>query len=1088
MLKTFNHLDLVRTRLGRTTAASAIAIASFALAPSAYAANECGVPADGAVTCSPDEDEYPAGISYISATDLAIALEEGVVVDATGAANGLTVNGTGPADITVNGATDTSISGGDLAAAGVVGTVQAGNLTLDLDQVSGERGILALSTGVGAVSVTANDVTAVGDNGLGILARSAGGDVSVDVGSVTTTGVDTLGILAAGDGDVSVGFDSVDATGAGVLAIGFTDGAVAVTGGSVETSGDDTVGVAVAGNAPTVDIESITTTGENATGLSVLLDTPATLITPAVRTDSADLAVGTITTEGDDSVGVDANVEGDLLVSVEEITTTGEESHGVIATSLLGDVTVDLGTLSATGLDAGGIYALAEGDATVTFDSVTTANTGIIAEAFGDDSVVDISGGSVATTQDGAIGIDIISASTATVDVDSIATEGDNATGLSLLAGAGASTADLSVGSITTEGDNAIGVVATTTDDLDAATADDLFVTVGDVTTGGDGSTAVLATTLSGDATVTVNGDIVTTGPNSDGVVVNSASDATVNVGTGGTFDITDGDSISLTSVGTSTLNNAGTIGDNETGFAVIAAGGPVTINNSGSLTSDILLTAGDDVLNNSGTFDVGVDPDFGAGVDTFNNTNTGVILVGNGATATVSPTFTGLETLTNSGTIDLSNGRVGDTLTLPGAYVGNNGTLSLDFPTSANVSDELIVGGLATGDTTVTVAQAGNTPTFNDGTVFVRAAVGSDADAFDFANGFQDQGFVRYEVQYDDDAGTYSLTGAPSDSAFRTLNYVEGIRSLWLKSADAVSGQLRAHRDTLWSQGGTEPSGRFWMQLHGSVETREGQRNFDPIVQTARNINTGYEQDYFGGQLGLDLTGGAGERGGFAAGVTAGYINSSMNFAGSSDRLRFDVVNAGLYGSFTSGNLFINALGKYDYYWADARAGNFNYQQDLKGSAYGARVEAGMRFGSDTFFVEPAASISYVKNDFDDLTPLGTTISFDDDEGFRGRAGARIGSQFDFAGTKMAVYLGGNYVHEFEGRDSVTFTSGGETFTYTNDRLRDYGEATLGITIAQTAGISGFFEGNYIRSFDKNNGNLGIEGAGGRAGVRVKF
>ena len=381
----------------------------------------------------------------------------------------------------------------------------------------------------------------------------------------------------------------------------------------------------------------------------------------------------------------------------------------------------------------------------------------------------------------------------------------------------------------------------------------------------------------------------------------------------------------------------------------------------------------------------------------------------------------------------------------------------------------------------------AGGQATFNPGTVIVRSAVGSDANAFDLAGGSQDAGFVRLEVQYNAANGNFVLTGAPSDSAFRTLNYAEGIRSIWLKSADVVSGQLRARRDALWSQGGGDVAGRTWMQIHGSVETREGQRDFNAFGQS-RNVDTGYQQDYFGGQVGFDVSGGSGERGGFAFGVTGGYISSSMNFARSADKNRFDVVNGGVYGSYTSGNFFVNALGKYDYFWSEASAPGANFVQDINGGVYGARGEAGIRFGNDSFFVEPAASISYVKNDFDDLSPLGANIGFDEDEGLRGRAGGRIGSQFDLGGTKMAVYAGANYVHEFKGEDNVTFTSGGQSLTFTNNRLRDYGEAIFGVTIAQSEGISGFIEGHYIRSFNKDNGFRGIEGAGGRAGIRLKF
>ncbi len=1007
-------------------------LASLALAPTASAQNECGNPDSGTVTCSPDDNPYASGITYVPADELTIILEDGVVVDTSaGFNNGLLLLG-GDEALTVNGATNTSITAGQFGVA-VLAATNAGDLTLNLDQVTGILAGIDASSVSAAITVNANNVTTSGDLATGISATGGSGNVSIDAGTVTTIGANSGGILAATDGDITLDFDSVTSTGIGVSAAGGSDSIVSVNGGDVTTSGDNATGILARGN----------------------------------------FAIGST---------------GSVDVTADNVSTEGTAADGISVESRFSTATVDAGTVITTGDDARGIVAIGGTEANIAFDSVTTSGngaTGIIVPAgsllVSPTASADISGGTVSTSGDDAIGISVAAGTAATVDVDAISTTGNGSTGLSIPAGtADTPSATLLVGAVSTSGDNAAGI--------DATVIDDLFVTVGSVSTSGDTSSAILATTTAGNVTATVNDAVLATGTNSDGLVVNSGADATVNIGNGGSFAVSQGNSIVMNSAGVSTLNNAGTIGNNAGGLALLATGGPITINNSGSLSSDIVLTSGADRINNSGTFEVGVNPDFGAGVDLFNNM--GLIRVGNGPAVMASPTFTGLESLINSGTIDLRDGGAGDTLTLPGTYVGANGTLGLDvlLNGTTSLSDQLIIGGLASGTTTVALNQLGDSPPlFNPGTILVRAATGSDANAFDLAGGSLDAGFVRYEVQYDPANGTFALTGAPSDAAFRTLNYAEGVRSIWLKSADAISAQLRARRDTLWAQGGSAPSGRLWMQIHGSVETREGQRDFNAFGQS-RNVNTGYEQDYFGGQLGLDIAGGSGERGGFAAGITAGYLNSSMNFAGSTDRMRFDVVNGGVYASYSAGNFFANALGKYDYYWADAQAGNLGFQQDFNGGVYGARGEVGFRFGSDSFFVEPAASISYVKNDLDDLTPAGANVSFDEDDGLRGRAGGRIGGQFDVGAAKMAVYVGANYVHEFKGEDNVTFTSGGQTLSFANDRLRDYGEATLGITIAQSEAISGFIEGNYIRSFNKDAGNLGIDGAGGRAGIRIKF
>jgi outer membrane autotransporter protein len=619
------------------------------------------------------------------------------------------------------------------------------------------------------------------------------------------------------------------------------------------------------------------------------------------------------------------------------------------------------------------------------------------------------------------------------------------------------------------------------------AVSGDANATITTAATVAAGTPAVVVS-APGNATATIGGAVTASGAGSSAVLITGTT-ALLSVGPNGSVQATDGNSITLNSVSGSTLTNAGLIANNVQGFAVVANGGPIVINNSGSLTSDVVLTAGADRINNSGTFVVAANPDFGAGADVF--ANSGIVTVGSGATAAVSPSFVGLETFTNAGgTISLVNGRVGDTLTLPGTFSGTgNSRLAVDaqLGTTAGV-DRLVVGGAASGSTTIQLnTVAGSASLFNAGTIVVQAGAASAASAFQLDGGFVEQGLVRYELAYNPADFSFRLTGAPSDAAFQMVSFVEGARSLWQKSADTVSGQLRGQRDHLWAQGGGEPSPRMWLQIHGSIEEREGGRAVSNFGQS-RTVDTGFQQDYFGGQAGLDLGGGSGERGGFAVGVTGGYINSTMHFAGA-NRLNYDAANAGVYASYTSGNVFANVLGKYDWYWANLQDQTAGIQQSFKGHSYGARGEVGLRFGSDSFFVEPAASLSYVKTRLDNFTVLGTQVAFDEDDGLRGRAGARLGGQFNVLGSKGAFYLGGNYVREFKSRDGVTFTGGGQTFTFQNTRPREYGEGLVGLSIGQANGVSGFMEATYTRSFkDDSAGRLPIEGAGGRAGLRVRF
>ncbi len=1043
------------TALGRNQTLARLAIGSaltgtlaimLVVMPSPVAAaDECGVApvTPGTVTCTPTGNPYPNGISYIAPpADLTIVLQDGVRVNTGGSLN-IGVLAVGDSAFTVNGGTNTLITTTDDGAFGALVANNTDPLSVTLDRIvtSGVNatGVLA-SSSEGTVTVNTNTITTSGQRAEGISASTDISAITVRSGSITTGGIDATGINANSDfGDINITSNTIRTTGDGSGGF-FNTGA---TGILAQTGGIGRV---------TINSTAITTTGTNAIGIRAVNNTGALLVTS-----------GTIATSGINSDAINVTSAGTATVNTGAITTSGANADGVVATGATG-ANVSFTAIATTGANANGVLV----PAGVMFFGPAASAT------------VNVNGGSVSTVGATSDGVRAIAGTgTSAVNITgNVATQGANSRGIFASGPTGATVTN--GGTVSTAGATANGVEA-------LSTTGPVIVTVNNVSTTGNGSRAVVATATAGAATVNVNGALRTSGTTADVLTVNSGTNGTVNVGAAGSFAATQGNFITLNSTGTSTLNNAGTIGNNLGGFALVATGGPITINNSGNLSSDIVLTAGADRLNNTGTFTVSVNPDFGAGVDVFNNS--GTILVGSGATATVSPVFIGLETMNNSGLIDMRNGRVGDTLTLPGTYAGSNGTLGLDilFGATTATSDQLIIGGAASGTTAVAVNQLGVLPVFNAGTVLVRAGAGSNANAFDLEGGSLDAGFVRYEIVFNAADNTYSLTGAPSDTAFRTLNYVEGIRSIWLKSADVVSAQLRARRDALWSQGGGEPAGRMWLQMHGSTETRKGFRDFNAFGQS-RNVNTGYNQDYFGGQIGLDISGGSGERGGFALGVTGGYISSSMEFGRSPDRLRFDVANAGAYASYSSGNFFLNAIGKYDYYWAEANAASANFQQDFKGGVYGVRGEAGIRFGNDSFFVEPAASISYVKNDFDQLRPLGTTVDFDADDGLRGRAGGRIGGEFNMGGAVMAVYAGANYIHEFKGQDNVTFSGGGQNLAFTNNRLRDYGEAIFGVTIAQTQGISGFIEGNYIRTFSSPDANRGIQGAGGRAGIRFKF
>jgi outer membrane autotransporter protein len=292
----------------------------------------------------------------------------------------------------------------------------------------------------------------------------------------------------------------------------------------------------------------------------------------------------------------------------------------------------------------------------------------------------------------------------------------------------------------------------------------------------------------------------------------------------------------------------------------------------------------------------------------------------------------------------------------------------------------------------------------------------------------------------------------------------------------------MREGRDTAAGGNAGDPGARFWFQGYGRLSERDGAGSFTTFGQT-RNVDLSHKQDFFGGQIGADFGGAVGDQGGFAFGVTGGYVDSQVNFQNAGDDLSMRAVNVGAYGRFSTGMFFVNALAKYDHVLdVQNRSIIGDFDVDLDGNLYGAKLEGGFRFGGSGFYLEPVASIAYVNSDLDGFVVRGTSVEFDNEHGLRGTAGARIGSQFGISNGAVAnVYAGAHYVHEFGGSDEVLLASGATNVRLTALEDDDYVKALVGINVAGTGRVSGFIEGNSEFLNDR-------QGLGMRGGLRIRF
>ena len=895
------------------------------------------------------------------------------------------------------------------------------------------RTVLQLGSGLGVMALAALAQPAFAADECGVIV--AGAVTCAPAGNPFASGVTYTGVTA--------------------------DTTINVNTGTVITTPNQGITVTSAANQSLTLNAGTAAITSNGTG-GVLLDASA-------GTGAANVQGGAINTTGANAAGVIVNTTtGAATAAPLSVTTTGATADGIRVTSTGGTATAGAAntTVSATGAGSRGIVASGLTGASVNYANLTANGSGVV-----------INSGAGATVNGGTTGL--------------LTTTGAGTTGIDATA---AGNLTLNVGRVSAIGVGSRGIVATTSTGALGVTSTGVVA---------DGN-AVTATNTGGAATVNLSG--TNNSVAGSGAVVNGSTAATLNLTGGSLNGAVNG--ATLVSAGTSTVNNSGTISG--TVAAIDAtAGGTATITNNaaGIINGRIALGGVNDVVNNAGTFNATAITDLGAGNDTFNNTgtfnataasmnfgagadvfnNSGTLNVRPGAVATGTFTTTGLETFNNTGgLIDLRNGLAGDVLDLGTAnYVGSgNARLAVDanFNTPVTTSDRLVTSGAATGSTAVTINRLGTPAILSTaaGTTFVQVGAGSSANAFVIAPTSQVDGVIQYGVVFNPTLNTFALVSAPSAAAYRTSLFGDGIRNLWLQSADAWTAHMRELRDNIAANGPGGAGGRFWFQGFGNWEKRTSARtvSFNGITS---NVDLGYNQDYYGFQMGMDLGAPVGDEGGFNFGVTGGYQSSHMKFPNTADAIRFNVVNGGLYASFKSGIFFVNALGKYDYYWGETRSPAGLYGFDINGGVWGAKAEAGLRFGQD-FWVEPAVSVSWTNSDFDDFAVSSGNFAINDEDGVRGKAGARIGYTTEMGAAKVSLYGGANYVKEFRGRSNVVFTSGGQTVAFNSPRNQDYVEGTLGVNIGSQAGkISGFFEGRYADGRD-------YDGYGVRGGMRVRF
>jgi hypothetical protein len=184
-----------RRALLLSAATAGLVLSSALVANPALAADECGAPSGGAVTCTSAGNPYVNGITYSSVgaplsltADQTVQASGPIQVTTTGGAASINNSGTVSATQAALGGVAASASGGDAT------VVNAGNVTTS---AAGTPGLYAASTG-GVASITNSaNVAATGTASNGVTAAGSAGN-TIDNSGTITPGAGGFGIATSG--------------------------------------------------------------------------------------------------------------------------------------------------------------------------------------------------------------------------------------------------------------------------------------------------------------------------------------------------------------------------------------------------------------------------------------------------------------------------------------------------------------------------------------------------------------------------------------------------------------------------------------------------------------------------------------------------------------------------------------------------------------------------------------------------------------------------------------------------------------------------------------------------------------------------
>jgi len=551
-----------------------------------------------------------------------------------------------------------------------------------------------------------------------------------------------------------------------------------------------------------------------------------------------------------------------------------------------------------------------------------------------------------------------------------------------------------------------------------------------------------------------------------NGTIAASAG-AGIEVGTSGTGALTVTNGAAVTGTTAAILVTGGaaaTITNSATG----ALNGVVTMNNTGNssftnnggwvFTGASLLGAGNTTLSNTAVGTIATSEvssiDFAAGGDTF--TNAGWLIV-DGVLA-----LNGLETWNNSGVVvfggadrNASDGQANDRIVHGGTFNGTGRShllMDVDFAasqadcTAAVTADCLdLRGGTSAGATNLVVTTVAPGTAERIVLVDVGGAGTSAAGHFTLDGGVVDGGLFLYSLQYDatskqhalvaDDLSggglALALVGRATSEPWRTATGMWHDRQADMRNALAVHAQ------------GYAPGA--WLKVAGGFVDEE-RRDASP---GGAEFDTSYAQQTTAVVGGVDVIRIIREDSVWVLGLTAGKIDSSVDYIADPTVLDMEGYSVGAYASVLAGPVFFDAIvNSTD---LDLTYAAFGDAFNGTARSIGYQLEGGyrlFRINEDGAWFEPLAALNYVRTDVDGLELGDVSARFDDASSLRAALGARIGGDFVMDALTASLSVTGRLWRGIDGDNTASLSGVQTDYELVDEGMDSLGDLGLAVSL----------------------------------------